>query len=238
MRAEYRNQLDYSGGGHLDAVGKPSFTAKPRGVVFLWVMRGSNSNGSVRLHVCQMPSPGRRPWIRSVPDRILLIKLWRIYEQASVQTRSEETRSQRLWPLGRTSLGRRRIATRSTQKPKKRSARQLVASDVPTATVLQAEAQHAKRSEPLERERACANRHGARCCARLAKAHLLPDTNTFWRCPRWFAGNALPGRLELPTLRLTASRSNQLSYGSSCALQKAAEAVSMIRASRMQGRRF
>ena len=25
---------------------------------------------------------------------------------------------------------------------------------------------------------------------------------------------ALPGRLELPTLRLTASRSNQLSYGS------------------------
>ena len=26
--------------------------------------------------------------------------------------------------------------------------------------------------------------------------------------------NALPGRLELPTLRLTASRSNQLSYGS------------------------
>ena len=25
----------------------------------------------------------------------------------------------------------------------------------------------------------------------------------------------LPGRLELPTLRLTASRSNQLSYGSS-----------------------
>ena len=26
---------------------------------------------------------------------------------------------------------------------------------------------------------------------------------------------ALPGRLELPTLRLTASRSNQLSYGSS-----------------------
>ena len=28
--------------------------------------------------------------------------------------------------------------------------------------------------------------------------------------------NTLPGRLELPTLRLTASRSNQLSYGSSC----------------------
>ena len=28
---------------------------------------------------------------------------------------------------------------------------------------------------------------------------------------------ALPGRLELPTLRLTASRSSQLSYGSSCA---------------------
>ena len=27
---------------------------------------------------------------------------------------------------------------------------------------------------------------------------------------------ALPGRLELPTLRLTASRSSQLSYGSSC----------------------
>ena len=27
---------------------------------------------------------------------------------------------------------------------------------------------------------------------------------------------ALPGRLELPTLRLTASRSNQLSYGSRC----------------------
>ena len=27
----------------------------------------------------------------------------------------------------------------------------------------------------------------------------------------------LPGRLKLPTLRLTASRSNQLSYGSSCA---------------------
>ena len=26
--------------------------------------------------------------------------------------------------------------------------------------------------------------------------------------------NTLPGRLELPTLRLTASRSNQLSYGS------------------------
>ena len=26
----------------------------------------------------------------------------------------------------------------------------------------------------------------------------------------------LPGRLELPTLRLTASRSNQLSYGSRC----------------------
>ena len=28
--------------------------------------------------------------------------------------------------------------------------------------------------------------------------------------------NTLPGRLELPTLRLTASRSNQLSYGSDC----------------------
>ena len=28
--------------------------------------------------------------------------------------------------------------------------------------------------------------------------------------------NTLPGRLELPTLRLTASRSNQLSYGSRC----------------------
>ena len=27
---------------------------------------------------------------------------------------------------------------------------------------------------------------------------------------------SLPGRLELPTLRLTASRSNQLSYGSLC----------------------
>lgn len=33
-------------------------------------------------------------------------------------------------------------------------------------------------------------------------------------CTRW--RNTLPGRLELPTLRLTASRSNQLSYGSSC----------------------
>ena len=30
----------------------------------------------------------------------------------------------------------------------------------------------------------------------------------------------LPGRLELPTLRLTASRSNQLSYGSACWLGK------------------
>ena len=29
-------------------------------------------------------------------------------------------------------------------------------------------------------------------------------------------GEAPPGRLELPTLRLTASRSNQLSYGSLC----------------------
>ena len=30
------------------------------------------------------------------------------------------------------------------------------------------------------------------------------------------ARRTLPGRLELPTLRLTASRSNQLSYGSRC----------------------
>ena len=28
--------------------------------------------------------------------------------------------------------------------------------------------------------------------------------------------HTLPGRLELPTLRLTASRSSQLSYGSTC----------------------
>ena len=33
--------------------------------------------------------------------------------------------------------------------------------------------------------------------------------------------NTLPGRLELPTLRLTASRSNQLSYGSRCFYAKA-----------------
>ena len=32
-------------------------------------------------------------------------------------------------------------------------------------------------------------------------------------------GIALPGRLELPTLRLTASRSNQLSYGSHASLR-------------------
>ena len=32
--------------------------------------------------------------------------------------------------------------------------------------------------------------------------------------------HALPGRLELPTLRLTASRSNQLSYGSLAFLLK------------------
>ena len=30
----------------------------------------------------------------------------------------------------------------------------------------------------------------------------------------WWRTKTLPGRLELPTLRLTASRSNQLSYGS------------------------
>ncbi len=35
------------------------------------------------------------------------------------------------------------------------------------------------------------------------------------RCASLKGHNSLPGRLELPTLRLTASRSNQLSYGSS-----------------------
>ena len=37
----------------------------------------------------------------------------------------------------------------------------------------------------------------------------------------------LPGRLELPTLRLTASRSNQLSYGSACAVLAAAAGKQM-----------
>lgn len=39
---------------------------------------------------------------------------------------------------------------------------------------------------------------------------MKPSPEPVPRAPR----NALPGRLELPTLRLTASRSNQLSYGS------------------------
>ena len=44
---------------------------------------------------------------------------------------------------------------------------------------------------------------------------LLKRTRVHTERPK---AQALPGRLELPTLRLTASRSNQLSYGSSCAL--------------------
>jgi hypothetical protein len=45
-----------------------------------------------------------------------------------------------------------------------------------------------------------------------------PTVGVFWFGCAKVGGsgvpNALPGRLELPTLRLTASRSNQLSYGS------------------------
>ena len=37
---------------------------------------------------------------------------------------------------------------------------------------------------------------------------------TPWAMPGMVPRQTLPGRLELPTLRLTASRSNQLSYGS------------------------
>ena len=40
--------------------------------------------------------------------------------------------------------------------------------------------------------------------------------------------DALPGRLELPTLRLTASRSNQLSYGSNCVSQACATIIERI----------
>ena len=44
----------------------------------------------------------------------------------------------------------------------------------------------------------------------LARAHNTPTKQNQTK--------TLPGRLELPTLRLTASRSNQLSYGSARAL--------------------
>ena len=42
--------------------------------------------------------------------------------------------------------------------------------------------------------------------------HSITLTSQF--IAAWWRTKTLPGRLELPTLRLTASRSNQLSYGS------------------------
>ena len=45
---------------------------------------------------------------------------------------------------------------------------------------------------------------------------------------RRLGDKSLPGRLELPTLRLTASRSNQLSYGSNCMAQGVAWLMIMI----------
>ena len=48
----------------------------------------------------------------------------------------------------------------------------------------------------------------ARTQCRYASSHVIRETK------KKNLSIALPGRLELPTLRLTASRSNQLSYGS------------------------
>ena len=69
----------------------------------------------------------------------------------------------------------------------------------------------------------CAQRVAAGRVASARKLALLIGTRVTCPCGVVFElsslrthirKRALPGRLELPTLRLTASRSNQLSYGS------------------------
>ena len=61
------------------------------------------------------------------------------------------------------------------------------------------------------------------CCDHLAEGtsvclsmHKSCNDQTSTGARQFAYNHALPGRLELPTLRLTASRSNQLSYGSNC----------------------